>query len=271
MNPGTPIFGLYGGAPERFASFAALARWLDDSWCFADDRDPSWKWRHGDLMIADWYTQRGHALAWDSVAVIQWDMLVCAPLERIFTPLARDEAYFPGLRPLVEVSDFWWWVRTGTPEGDVYRAFEASLRAARIDTAVWACQFVTAVLPRRFLARYAALPPDELGFLEYKLPTYAKAFGFACRTYAQLPVAWEAEPIQPARVVLSAGKAPIAARDILRELRSGRTRLFHPVTRRFRAGLPSVAQAAIADMLCRRAVRFGRGFRRMLGEPRRAD
>jgi hypothetical protein len=250
-NPNTPIFGLYGGPPELFGEFGRVVEWLDDSWCFSGTLTPYWKWRHGDLMISEWFASRGRELQWDSIVVVQWDMLVRAPFDKIFVPLALDDLYLPGLRPLADVADYWWWVRPDTPEGDAYQAFVQALRASGFVGEVWACQFVTAILSRRFLERYRSVPTDPaLGFLEYKLPTYAKSFGFNCRSYPHLPITWEADPCQPRRIVLSARKSPIPMRHLFFEMVSPRgARLFHPVTRPLRWGLLSVAAGAAAELI----------------------
>ncbi|HET9729236.1 MAG TPA: hypothetical protein VFR41_07445, partial [Acidimicrobiia bacterium] len=81
LNPGTRIFVLYGGPngdADRFRN--ALAPVVDDFYGFDREVSSTWKWRNGDLMLADWFDRRGKDLEWDHVFIVQWDMLVLAPL-----------------------------------------------------------------------------------------------------------------------------------------------------------------------------------------------
>ncbi len=262
LNPRSKIFGLYGGDVADVGAYRALRQWLDDDWVFGRDHDAQWKWRNGDLMLADWFDRRGRGLTWDSVVIVQWDILTRAPVSRIFAPIQRDDVYLPGLRRIQEISTFWWWVQHETPEGDAFARFEATVRQRDNRADLWACQFLTAVLPRRFFEEFQADAEKDIGFLEYKLPTFAKQRGFHCVALPHLRVIWEKEAVPHGRIVLSAGKAPIASKAILAELlsRDG-ARMFHPVADRYRFGLGSIAFGVIEEALrplvdfVRRAVR----------------
>ena len=50
-------------------------------------------------------------------------------------------------------------------------------RASGPSTTRMCCQFIGMVAPRSFMDRYAGIDEPELGFLEYKVPVYAQAFG----------------------------------------------------------------------------------------------
>ncbi|MEW6118576.1 MAG: hypothetical protein AB1593_00655 [Pseudomonadota bacterium] len=232
LNPGVPIFGLYGGDPKSYPQFAGLGTLLDDDWVFEDVRDADWKWRHGDQMLSRWFEARGHALAWDRLVIAQWDLLACAPMARYFSGLQKNEVYLPGLRPIEPLRARWWWTRPGTPEGADYLAFvDHMARQYRYRGPFEACQFMTAGLPRAFMAAYARASSPEPGFLEYKLPAYARALGFSPVDLPHLHVAWPGET-PSGRVVLTAAKRDIDDLDIAAELlRPEGARLFHPVTR----------------------------------------
>jgi hypothetical protein len=243
LNPDTFILGLFGGEPETFTVFQnALADTLDDNWAYPGGKSPEWKWRYGDRMICEWFVQRGSAFEWDTLAIMQWDMLALAPVAQLFGSLRPDELYLPGLRPLNEIESRWWWTRPGTEVHDDYLAFKDWI-AHDLDYRgeFQACQFVTAALPRTFLQRYARIKQPELGFLEYRLPVYAAAFGFPVSDLPHLPTQWVGEPAQTRRVTLSAAKTDIPTTTLVTELLSpAGARLFHPVTRRFpsnRSGL----------------------------------
>jgi hypothetical protein len=232
LNPGVPLFGLYGGTSADAPRFKEAESLLDDCWHFDETRDTEWKWRHGDQMLSRWFERRGAGLEWDSVVVVQWDVLALAPLARIFADLAPRDVYLPGLRPLAPLRDRWWWTRPGTPQGDDYLAFVQHMAEHHAYTGPFeACQFLAAVLPRGFMAAYAQVAAPEPGFLEYKLPTFARALGFNLPSLPTLRVAWPGEA-QHQRIVLTAAKRDIPDLDIAAELLTpGGARLFHPVTR----------------------------------------
>lgn len=230
LNPGWPIYGLYGGPPEHAAAFLEAERALSDVWRFDEVRNAEWKWLFGDRMLARWYRERGHALAWDSLFIAQWDFLACAPLAPLFDVLEADQVLLPGLRPLDGFAARWWWTRADSPEAPRYAAFQADMRARGYIGPFEACQFLAALLPRAFLAAYTADGSDAPGFLEYKLPAWARLLGFRPVTLPALPVIWPGEPAR--RSVLRATKQPIDTCDILSELiRPHGARYFHPVHR----------------------------------------
>lgn len=235
LNPRIPIFGLFGGEPAEFPAYQQrLAGCLDDNWA-CQSRDVEWKWRHGDRMICEWFVQHGHAHAWDTLIIMQWDMLALGSIHDLFGQLRRDELYLPGLRPLAEIEANWWWTRAGTEVHADYLDFKAWIAGpVGYRGELQACQFVSAALPREFLHRYAGIERPELGFLEYKIPTYAAAFGFAMRDLPHLKTTWKGETPAGRRITLTTAKTDIPAATIAAELLTvGGARLFHPVTRRF--------------------------------------
>jgi hypothetical protein len=91
-NPRTPVYVLFGGDPAQAPRFeAAFRTYFDDFYVFPDERSPEWKWQRGDMLISRWFRDRGKQLQWDSVAIIQWDMLVFAPVEQLFGHLTKEE------------------------------------------------------------------------------------------------------------------------------------------------------------------------------------
>lgn len=238
LNPDMPIFGLYGGEPAEFGDFERrLVPWLDDNWAFHDNRDGEWKWRHGDRMISLWHLEHGQRLDWDTLIIMQWDMLALAPVQHIFKPLYRNEIYLPGLRPLDEIESRFYWTRPDTEVYDDYLQFKAWLvQHYGYNGPQQACQFLTAALPRSFLDSYAVMPRPELGFLEYKLPAYATVFGTPIRDFPDLRVSWFGAHPPGRRCVLTTAKLDIPAATIAGEaLTPGGARLFHPVSAHFPA------------------------------------
>jgi hypothetical protein len=235
LNPDLPIYGLYGGPPQSGNVSTCMPSLLDDDWAYAEDRSAEWKWHHGDLMLSAWYRERGMKLAWDTLVIMQWDMLALAPLRRIFGNVARDEIFLPGLRAIEEVGPHWWWTRPGTPQHDEFMRFR-EMMAARygFKGPYLACQFVTGIMPRGFMEGYVSNPEPELGFLEYKMPAFASCMGLKLLKYPGFDVVWPMDINSKDRVTLTAAKREVGDALIASEcLKPTGARLFHPVSRHF--------------------------------------
>ncbi len=256
-NPGIRIYGLYGGDPgEAGEAERRLGRWFDDFYAFAEERDPHWKWQHGDALIAAWHRDRGHALAWDSLVIVQWDMLMLAPISRLFATLQPGQILFSGLRPAREVEGWWGWLNGADPDKradrDAFLAYLEDTHGYRGE--LLCCLFIVACLPRRFLDLYVAAGPPEVGFLEYKLPTLARIFGIPfCEDHPYRPW-WASNPATrqaPARErLLNAVGDDIAFDTVLAEMaRPDGLRIIHPYRRPFpnwlRTGVPARALSTL--------------------------
>jgi len=233
-NPGVPIYGLYGGPPADENSFGReLGPWLDDFWAFRDDVATDWKWRHGDLMLTRWFTARGESLEWDTVFVAQWDMVVTAPLSGLLPPLEPGQMLLSGLRPVREVEQWWRWTRWEETSAE-YRAFLAHVEARLGPVAdPMCCQFIGLVLPRPFFTAYAGIDEPELGFLEYKVPIYAQAFGIPLVPDTCFRPFWPEDPAMAGAArhatMLHAWRTPVRLPVMAAEaLRPGGRRVFHP-------------------------------------------
>lgn len=251
FNPDATIYGLYGGDKAHEGEFrAALQDDLDDFYAFPEGQSAQWKWRNGDLMIAEWYRTRGRSLSWDTVVLAQWDMIVAGEIGTLFCNLQKDEILLSGLRPVREVEGFWFHVRKRNPK---YRAeYFAFLERARneygYDDDPLACLFIVVCLPRAFLEQYSKLDDAELGHLEYKIPIYAQVFGIPFCTAHRFHPWWDRpifrwhprrrwNPFPPrwtipsAERALNAVKWDIPVDEMRRQLKSpDGARIFHPVS-----------------------------------------
>ena len=233
-NPGVPIYGLYGGSSEHVAELDALAALCDDLYIYPAAVDPNWKWLNGDQLLSAWHRDRGVALDWDTVVVVQWDLLMLAPASTLFAPLRPDEAVFSGFRPLEEVRPWWGWAGARDPsKAEQLAAFKRRL-AERWSYAgpLWCCLFIVVALPRTYLARYAAEAPAE-GFLEYKMPSLARVWNVPVRTDLGFHPWWAADPatreaLASARVLNAVGDL-VTPETVRAELaRPDGARVFHP-------------------------------------------
>jgi len=243
-NPDTPIYGLYGGRPESAERFrAALTPLLDDFYVYPSPQDATWKWLNGDLMIAAWYRDRGHRLHWKTLVLVQWDMLVFGRVAALFAELNEDEVLLSSLRPVSEVADWWHWV-SGENKPWYARFVQHLQEACAFDGEPLCCQFVIVAFPRVFLEHYSAIEAPELGFIEYRVPTYARVFGIPVRSIERFDCWWEGDPANPPAKeidkVLSAGRNSIALRTVVRQYyRTGGACIIHPFHKIFPVDLPS--------------------------------
>ena len=229
-NPGLKIYGLYGGPQKRAGLFRQkLGNHLDDFYA-SPFRSSDWKWINGDLVLLDWYAKRGKRLAWDSVVVVQWDMLVFAPLARIFKGMKRGQIFLSGFRTISpKIERRWDWTRPqGTERGNYLRFLEHVRKHYGYRARARICLFILQVFPRVFFERYLKVGNRNVGMLEYKVPTYAEIFGVPVFR-KDLGVAWdEGRKNRP----LNAIPREISSAYIRAQLRKrGGWRIFHPYYR----------------------------------------
>ena len=229
-NPDLKIYGLFGGNPDESAKYTSiLGKYLDDFYVFHSD-DSSWKWLNGDLMILDWYKKRGKNLSWESLAVIQWDMLVLADLKNIFKKIKKGQMYLSGLRTLTgDLEKRWLWTRPSGKYRKDYLAFLKYIQSAYgLKNRLLCCLFIFQIFPRSFLEKFSATRNSRLGFLEYKIPTYAKILK-TTMFKKNLGCQWFIEKLPKGSFPLNADSADISKTYILSELKKENGfRMFHP-------------------------------------------
>lgn len=229
-NPLAKIYGLFGGDPkdlEDSVYYENLKPYLDDLYiCPFTDQD--WKWRHGDLVLLDWYEKRGTGFAWDSIVITQWDMLVFDSFERQFPNIKKGEIFLSGLRDLdAYIEGVWSWTREGSPDRYDYLTFLQYVKDKYnyATTPPPCCLFILEVFPRLFFEKYAKIENKELGFLEYKIPIYAEIFGMVVYK-RDLGVCW-VEPSE--KYPLNARTEAIKKEYIEKQLETPHGwRIFHP-------------------------------------------
>jgi hypothetical protein len=179
-NAITPIYVLYGGELEDADKYKLiLGEYLDDFYVFTQNKSSSWKWHLGDLLITDWYSQRGKDLLWDTIIIIQWDMLIFGSVHELFSMLKKDSILLSGLVPIKKIENRWTWTSTSiAPEiREQYLNFLNYVKQKySYAQEPLGCVFIVVCFPRSFLEKYASVEQPELGFLEYRVPIYAQIF-----------------------------------------------------------------------------------------------
>ena len=252
-NPERPIYVLFGGEPDQAGGFRVALEGLHDDFYVFTGAPPEgseellasfrggayWKYFYGDLLIASWYRERGHELAWDTVVVVQWDMLVFGSLDEVFRGLKPGEILLSGLRPIREVEEDWGWVSPHNPPArSMYEDFLQHVRERYgFQGDPRGCLAIVLALPRAFLEPFSRIEEPQLGFIEYRLPIYAQAFGIPFCTDHDFHPWWGAvDPLQR-NSTLRARPAEIEVPTILKNLRrEDGARVFHPYWRRVPRG-----------------------------------
>jgi hypothetical protein len=246
-NPGLEVYGIYGGRERLGAAAGAMlagpkGAGFEDVYTIRD-RNMLWKRTHTDLAVDLWFKHVGRHLRFDAAIFLQWDMLLLAPVAELFAHVPPDAVGLTGLAPLEEIEAGWPWLTY-----PAYRVeWEELLSAAREDRGYrgtpFACLGPGAVLPRRFLERYAELELPETCHDELRLPLFAQMLGFELvdtRFYRRWHDAEEER-------IFNADEAEIALDVIARELATpGGRRVFHPYRRVFPSARLGVGSAATA-------------------------
>lgn len=177
-NPDVKIYGLYGGGIIEEKDFKqTLAACLDDFYA-SPITDPEYKWINGDLMILEWYENHGKSLNWDSVVVVQWDMLIFDNIYAQFLNIEKDQLFLSGLKVLDRKTELSWdWTKPNTKEGNSYLNYLQYIKDKYgYNEPPLCCLFILEVFPRLFFDKYLTVSDREIGMLEYKIPNYAKIF-----------------------------------------------------------------------------------------------
>ena len=151
---------------------------------------------------------------------------------KLLPPLAPGDMLLSGLRPVRDVEAWWLWTQ-GEARRGVRRLLGARGGSLRHGRGAHVLSVHRLVAPRDFLARYGGIDEPELGFLEYKVPAYAQAFGIPLVPDTCFRPWWPEEPAtsQAGRTasLVHAWPTPVRLPVMLYEsLRPGGRRAFHP-------------------------------------------
>jgi len=225
LNPDVPIYGLFGG--KRRVPGLGMFVGVDE--LHVSSEPARWNWQHSDLAVAAWFREVGHGLSFDVLHVVEWDLLLLAPLESLYASVPEGSVGLTALTPISELEQEWTWLRREPNR----REWEALLALARSDWGYdgtpYGCVAGGSCFPRSFLEAYAAIEPPLLGNDELRLPLFAQILGFPLAD-TKLRSRWRGERDHPL-FHFRAADVPVAA--IRAELaKPDGWRAFHPVRRR---------------------------------------
>jgi hypothetical protein len=178
LNPGLPIYGIYGGSQERRPEFACVETLLDAAWA-CHHGDGPWRWRNIDKMMWLWYQEVGHSLSWSVLFEYQADLLVARPI-RTYTDLCpnpKDVLFYRNPLSFAELAEHGWpWLAHGLDE---LRGFMNHLtQHYGCDRAFCVQNIVFTIAPRQFFDDFREGFFDIPGVVEYRSPSLARAQGY---------------------------------------------------------------------------------------------
>lgn len=245
LNPDVKIFAYYTGSPEnRVTAAEAVEGFVDDYYAFPFDRPARWRWQHFDQMLVVWFEKRGRELEWDTVFLVQWDMLVAAPIQKIYPELMPNQALLTPVRCMSEIEDTWFHAQ---PENSDLQGFRHWLKVRfGYNDEIYATPVVIAGLPRCFFVAALDRGYPETGYIEYTLPTMMYVYGIEVAYDTRYEVWWNPESVEGCRPVgctVSVDQVQIPRSQMYEELsRADGNRIFHPIVR----PIPSFAGNQIA-------------------------
>jgi hypothetical protein len=232
LNPEVPIAVVWGGPAPLFRLIqqSLLTHLEDDVTSIHCLRGHTrrWKWKNSDLALRDWHRAVGRELDWDVAHVVQWDLLLAAPLRELYAEIPADAVALSGLVPLSQVSERWAWTTLPRLRGDSMRLLRHVEHAHGYADEPHACIGPGMTVPRAFLDRYAEIDPPDFGHDELRLPLYAQILGFTLHDTGMFRSWFDPNEAR----LFNADRHEIALTAIRSELAdaAGR-RAFHPVRR----------------------------------------
>lgn len=230
VNPSIDIFGLYGGERDELSTMQrALRPLLEDIFSLAEYA-PAWKWRFSDLALREWFISVGVHVPFDVAHVVEWDLLLCRPLERMYSHIAGDSIGLTAIRPVKDVASTY----SFTAEEPFSLEWKKLLAWAK-STHSYAAEPLVCLgpgwcVPRLFLEAYSKFVVPEISIDELRLPLSAQLLGMRLSD-TRLCRSWY---LEDELKVFNTYKKEVLVSTVAQELAQPRgRRAFHP----FRAHL----------------------------------
>ncbi len=178
FNPGIKVFGLFGGRESELVAFKKVLKlYLKNIYCIKG-KSKYWKWANSDLAIRQWYKDYGKKLTFDVLHFIEWDMLLFAPISKLYKHIPKDGVGLTGLTKLKKIEKRWDWMYREPYRSRWAKLFEFVKDKYAYNKEPYACIGGGPCLPKKFLEKYAAIDVPELAHDELRYPLFAQILGF---------------------------------------------------------------------------------------------
>jgi hypothetical protein len=187
---------------------------------------PGWKWRFGDLAVRQWFINVGSRVPFDVAHVIEWDLLLCRPLDVMYSHIAVDSIGLTGIRRVKDVEHFHPFISQEpmSLEWKNLLHWAKSNHAYALEPLL--CLGPGYCVPRSFLESFSKFVMPEMSMDELRLPLAAQILGFnlsdtrLCRSFH----------MEDEVRVFNTVKQEVLLSTVVQELEQMRgRRAFHPV------------------------------------------
>lgn len=179
LNPNTPIYGLYGGEEKDFKKYKKyLKTYMNDIYCIRD-KSARWKWQNGDLALALWYRDFGRNIDFDSLYIIEYDLVILEPLYNIYGKIPTDTMGLTLLAPLKDVEHIWHWTAENNHphhRAEWLKLLKLAREKFQYNDSPMACNYVGSKFTKEFLEKYSTAKVPELAHDELRVPLFAQIF-----------------------------------------------------------------------------------------------
>jgi hypothetical protein len=225
LNPGISVHGVCGGDQPVMRRIGKRILELDG--LHASELSGT-HWMDLDLVVRDWYREVGAKLSFDVLHLVEWDLLLVAPLDELYAAVPDGAVGLTALTPVSELGE-WTWLRREKERRNWERLLDVVRSEWGYDDVPYGCVGPGPVFPRAFLEAYAAIDPPIIAHDELRLPLFVQILGFPL-VDNRLRGPWRGEREHPffhfraPEIELETIRAQLAKRD--------GARAFHPVRRR---------------------------------------
>jgi hypothetical protein len=177
-NPQVPIYGLYGGSSENFLKVNKfISKEITHIYSVAHQTN-KWKWENSDLAVRQWFRDFGYNLDFDTLHVVEWDLLFFDSITNIYRHVPPNSLGLTGLQPLKNVENRWSWT-TEEPTKSNWLRFKAKIKKKYgLPKPIMVCLGPGPVFPKSFLHAFIKTPVSTLVHDEIRLPIMASILGF---------------------------------------------------------------------------------------------
>jgi hypothetical protein len=140
--------------------------------------DGRWTWQHSDLALRAWYRDVGSEIAFDMLHLVEWDLLLAAPLQTLYGHVPAEGVGLTALTPVAELEQEWTWLRKEPGRSEWHALLAFARDEFGYDGVPYGCVFGGSCFSRAFLQAYASVDPPRLAHDELRVPLFAQILGF---------------------------------------------------------------------------------------------